>query len=99
MVDNILDVVVVRRQWNDWRTARYRIGDLDGLHMSDISGGINARAPRDFMHGYVSCDGMIDGELSHSCRHGEGPHRIKVCVVQKDNPKAVYKSLKQRLNA
>jgi len=44
-----------------------------------------SRAPREFIHGYVFCDDMVAGELAHSCRHGNGPHRIKVCVVKKDN--------------
>jgi hypothetical protein len=32
------------------------------------------------------CDGMIDGELAHPCRHGgPPPHEIKVCVTKKGN--------------
>lgn len=88
------NIVTVRRQWNDQRTARYRVEDVANLHMDDVSGGIMARAPRAFLHGYVWCDGMIDGELAHSCRHGAGPHWIKVCIVQQDNPKALYVSLR-----
>jgi hypothetical protein len=34
---------------------------------------------------YVMCDGMIDGELAHSCSHGPPPHDIKVCLLKKDN--------------
>jgi hypothetical protein len=40
-----------------------------------------------YLHGYVWCDGMIAGELAHSCRHGPGPHRIKVCITKIDNKK------------
>jgi hypothetical protein len=29
---------------------------------------------------------MLEGDLAHSCQHGEGPHRIKICIVKKDNP-------------
>jgi hypothetical protein len=70
-------VVTVRRQWNDWREARYRLSEVQGLHWDDVSGGVCASAPRSFVHGYVWCYGMIDGELAHSCRHGEGPHRSR----------------------
>lgn len=86
--------VWVRRQWNDWRSAKYRFEDLDGVHWSDLSGGIQVAAPRAFLHAYVWCDALLEGELAHSCRHGQGPHRIKVCIVQKDNPKPIITELK-----
>ena len=88
------ETVWVRRQWNDWRHARYTLDQIEGLHMDDLSGGLNARSPRPFLHGYVWCDGMIEGELAHSCSHGQGPHRIKVCVVKKDNSKTIYEKLR-----
>ena len=31
------------------------------------------RGPQYFIHAYVMCD-RYDGDLAHSCRHGEGPH-------------------------
>jgi hypothetical protein len=70
--------VEVRRQWNDWRVAVYTLSDIDDLHWDRVSGGVNARAPREFLHCYVLCDGMVSGDLAHSCRHGQGPHNIKV---------------------
>jgi hypothetical protein len=80
-------VVWVRRQFDDRRHAAYRIADLGGLHWSNRSGGLQHRANRHYLHGYVWCDGMIAGELAHSCRHGPGPHRIKVCITKIDNKK------------
>lgn len=80
-------VVWVRRQWNDSRHAAYRLADVSGWHWSDMSGGIQARANREYLHAYVWCDGMIAGELAHSCRHGQRPHRIKVCITKVDNKK------------
>jgi hypothetical protein len=80
-------VVWVRRQWNDYRDAAYRIEDVSGWHWSDMSGGVNVVAPRPFIHACVWCDSMIAGELAHSCLHGKGPHRIKVCVTKKMNKK------------
>ena len=85
MAKNDNGIVLVRRQWNDWRDARYRLCDIEGLHWTSVSGGVNAPAPRPFIHGYVWCDTMIDGELAHSCRHGTGPHRVKVCLIKKNN--------------
>jgi hypothetical protein len=80
------DVVVsVQRQWNDWRSATYWLSDVSDLHWSRMSGGVFAPAPQPFVHGYVWCNGMIHGELSHSCSHGPGPHRIKVCITKSSN--------------
>jgi len=43
-------VVWVRRQWNDYRDAAYHIEDIEGWHWSTASGGVNASAPRPFIH-------------------------------------------------
>ena len=76
-------IVWVRRQWNDWRNAAYKIEDVSGYHWDDTSGGVQARANRAYLHAYVWCNEMVKGELAHSCRHGAGPHRIKVCIIKK----------------
>ena len=87
------ETVTVRRHWNDYRSATLRLELLHDLHFSDMSGGVHARSPRPFLRGYCSCDAFIDGKVAHSCRHGRGPHWIKVCVVQKDNSKSLYARL------
>jgi hypothetical protein len=86
-------VVWVRRQWNSGFSALYRLAHVDGVHWDTVSGGVQAPTPQPFMHGYVWCDGMLEGEVEHSCAHGPGPHRIKVCVVKKDNTAAVIAQL------
>lgn len=84
-------LVYVRRQWNDHRIAAYRIEDVRGAHWDDISGGVQAPAPQPFIHAYVLCNGMVDGELPHSGMHGGPcPHRIKVVILKKDNSPEVY---------
>jgi hypothetical protein len=85
-------VVGERRQWNDYRTATYHLSDIGDVHWSQVSGGVRASAPRPFLHGYVQCDAMIEGELAHSCQHGRGPHTVKVCIVKKGN-EAVFSLL------
>lgn len=77
--------VVVRRQWNDYRKATYRLADISDLHWDRYSGGVFAYAPQPFIHGYVQCDAMLSGELAHSGTHGSCPHRIKVCLTKIDN--------------
>jgi hypothetical protein len=85
--------VLVRRQWNSHLIAEVPFAAISGLHWSSMSGGVHARAPRDFLHGYISCAAIIDGALAHSCRHGEGPHHIKVCIVKKDNKRVAFAAL------
>ncbi len=93
-------VVRVRRQWNDsGRIATYRLESLSGVHWDDESGGVHAPAPQPFLHGYVWCDAMLEGELGHSCVHGTPPHQIKVCITQKDNTRKVFEYLKQQANS
>jgi len=87
-------LVVVRRQWNDWREAKYRFDQLEDPHWSYTCGGICVPAPRAFIHAYVICTAMVEGELAHSGTHGSCPHRIKVCVVKKANAKDVFADLK-----
>ncbi len=85
--------VWVRRQWNDWRLALYRVDQLENVHWDRISGGVEAVAPQPFLHGYVMCTEMLEGELGHSGVHGPCPHRIKVCITKKGNDRAVFDRL------
>lgn len=89
-------LILVRRQWNDWRDAAYRLSKIGRLHWDCISGGIGQMAPRSFVHGYVMCNEMESGEIAHSCRHGPPPHLIKVCVIKKTN-KDVFKRVLERM--
>jgi len=86
--------VWVRRAWNDHRTARYRVEDLNDVHWDDLSGGVRVRSPRTFLHAYVSCEAMLEGELAHSGAHGSCPHYIKVCITKTDNDPEVFELLK-----
>jgi hypothetical protein len=79
--------VWVRRQWNDYRQAKVLLDNLENLHWDTMSGGVYAPTPRPFIHGYMRCDQILSGEIAHSCLHGEGPHRIKVCLTKSSNKK------------
>jgi len=87
--------VWVRRQWNDDMVAKYRLNDVDKVHWSTSSGGVMAPTPQPFLHGYVWCDAMVEGELAHSGVHGPCPHEIKVCIVRKDNDPDVFQMLQE----
>ena len=74
--------------------ARYRLDDLDGVHWDTVSGGRRQPLPQPFVCGYVDCEDAVEGEVGHSGSHGRCPHRIKVCVVGKDNLPAVMSDLR-----
>ena len=84
--------VCVRRHPNDWQTAVYRLSDIGDLHTDNVSGGVGRKTSHYTWFGYVMCDGALSGEVAHSCRHGPGPHRIKVC--NKEDWKAIEVFLK-----
>jgi hypothetical protein len=87
-------LVNVRRQWDDWRSGTVRLQDLSGFHLSDQSGGVMRRAPRKFVHAYMSCEALVEGEIGHSCRHGPPPHTIKVCITKGDNNAITYDQIR-----
>jgi hypothetical protein len=80
-------VVWVRRQFSHRWHAAYRLADVSRWHWSNISGGMQHRANRYYLHAYVWCNGMIAGKLAHTCTHGPPPHNIKVCITKKGNEK------------
>ncbi len=88
-------LVVVRRQWNDYRTATYRLDNVWDPKWRTVSGGVNAMAPQPFIHARVWCNQMIKGDLAHSCGHGPPPHEILVCVVKRDNEPDVFAKLER----
>ena len=86
--------VKIKRQWNDWRIANAALCDLSDLHWDRYSGGVKAPCPQYFIHAYVMCD-RYEGDLAHSCVHGQGPHSIKVCITKIDNP-SIFSMLNNR---
>ena len=95
-VEEVQATVWVRRHWNDSLGARYRLDDIKDWHWREQSGGAMVRSPRPFLYGYAMCDAMLEGHLSHSCRHGPAPHRVLVCMVQKDNSKEIVAEVNRR---
>src|SRR3954452_4877105 len=59
-------VARVRRQWNRNRLAPCPLSEVEGLHWSDISSGIQASPDRSFVHGYVWCASMLAVDIAHS---------------------------------
>ena len=85
--------VSVRRQPQDHRIAGYRLEDVYDPHLSSVTGGVQRSTGHPRLFAYVICDAMLDGELAHSCQHGTGPHRIKVCITKVGNDRATWREL------
>jgi hypothetical protein len=85
--------IKIRRQWNDWRITEIEYSKISDLHWNNTSGGVGAPAPQYFIHAYIWCNSYV-GDLAHSCSHGEGPHRIKICITKTDNDPNVFKEIK-----
>jgi hypothetical protein len=89
------NLVIIRRTWKDaGRTAKIPLSKIEGLHWNQRSGGIRSVAPRSFIHGYAWCD-QYEGNLAHSCVHGEGPHHIKICITKIDNEPGAFQAVKK----
>lgn len=87
-----MDIVFIRRQFNDHRVAQAPLDKLNGIHWDNTSGGVYSIAPQLFIHAYVLCTD-VKGDLAHSCQHGPPPHSIKVVVLKKDNSPEVFNKL------
>ena len=90
-------IIAVRRQPNDWRIAKYYKSQIENIHWDIVSGGVKSRSPQYFPYGYVWCNDQIEGEVAHSGVHGPCPHRIKICIVKKDNDPSVIKQLVKQI--
>ncbi len=90
--------VRVRRHWSDRKNeAVVRLRDLDDFHWDTQNGGgrFGGVTPRPFIHAYVPCDALLEGEVGHTCTEEPAPHRIKVCILKKGN-QALYPMLEWR---
>lgn len=87
--------VFIKRQPNDMGIAKVLFENLQEVHWDNISGGIHAKSGQDILYGYIYCDQIIEGEIGHSCAHGNFPHYIKVFIPMKYNDKDIIKELKE----
>ena len=89
----ITKTIQIRRQWNSYKIATTLLEYLEKFHWDNVSGGVCRQAPQYFLHAQVLCT-AIDGDFDHSCEHGPPPHKIKVCIVKKDNKESWQELLK-----
>jgi len=82
-------LIPVQREWNAWRTAGVRLGDLEAVHWLQPNG-----APVPLIHAYVACTSFVTGSIQHGC---EGTaHRLLVCVVKCHVTPGVHAELARR---
>jgi hypothetical protein len=78
-------LIRVQSDWNGWRSATIRLGDLEDVHWFQP-----ARAPRALLHGYVSCVRLAAEKSLHDCDGASAPHRLLVCVLKRHTMPAAY---------
>ena len=83
--------IPVNREWNGWRTAEVRLGELQDIHWLKPNG-----APVPLVHGYILCTSFVNGEIPHECERTPRPHRLLVCVVKRHLEPNVYVELARR---
>ena len=86
-------LIRVQREWNGWQTADVRLCDLQDVHWFQPSG-----APRQIVHGYVSCDKIVAGHLPHDCERTRRPDPLLVCVLKSHTSAGAYAELARRAN-
>jgi hypothetical protein len=75
----------IRRDPTSTSVATCFLIDLDDWRYSNISGGRQVITDKEFLYARLWCSELIDGAVGHSCKHGDGPHEIRVCVLPQDN--------------
>jgi hypothetical protein len=93
-MDTVKETLIrVLREWNGWRNAEVRLGDLEGVHWFQPNG-----APHALIHGYVRCTDFVSGDLPHDCRRSES-HRLLVCVLKRHMIATAWAELTRRADA
>ena len=87
--DEIL--IRVQSEWDGWRNAEVRFGDLRDVHWLQPT-----RAPNALVHGYISCSNIVTGDIPHDCDRRSAPHRLLVCILKRHTIPVVYAELARR---
>jgi hypothetical protein len=87
--------VVVRRRWNDADSGTTELQHLREPVFKNVPGGICGPLPRPFLFARVWCEHLIDGAALHDCDLDTAPHELELCVLERDNPGAVYAALRR----
>jgi hypothetical protein len=88
-----LDEMLIRVQseWDGWRSAELRLGDLQDVHWLQP-----AEAPHPLVHAYIVCSRIVTGDIPHDCDRTASPHRLLVCILKRHTIPTVYTELARR---
>ncbi|MBS1818421.1 MAG: hypothetical protein JSU08_10855 [Acidobacteria bacterium] len=86
-------LVVVQREWNGWRKALVPLYALEDVHWHQPAG-----APRPLVHGYVSSESLLSGDVPHDWAEGGEP-RLLVCVLRRHTVPSLFDELARRADA
>jgi hypothetical protein len=70
-------LIRVESEWNGWRNAEVRLGDLRDVHWFQPT-----RAPHALVHGYIFCR-TSSPETFHDCDRRSAPLRLLVCILKR----------------
>jgi hypothetical protein len=84
-------LIRVQSEWDGWRNAEVRFGDLRSVHWLQPT-----RAPHALVHGYISCSNIVTGDIPHDCDRMSAPHRLLVCILKRHTIPVVYAELARR---
>ena len=84
-------LIRVQSEWDGWRNAEVRLGDLHDVHWFQPT-----RAPRALVHGYISCSSIATEDIPHDCDRRSAPHRLQVCILKSHTIPVVYAELARR---
>lgn len=84
-------LIRVHAQWNGWRNAEVRVGDLHEVYWFQPGG-----APQAIVHGYISCSNIVSGDIPHDCKRRSPAHRLLVCILKRHAIPGVYAELARR---
>ena len=82
------ELLRVRRHVMDVSVGVIRVADFREPHL--VLG-----SPR-LVAGFVKCNRFVGGGVAHSCKHGAGPHSIRVVASAADNDRETFRPLLAR---
>ena len=85
-------MVVVRREWNGWRTAMVHLSDLEDVYWAQPHG-----APRPLIHAHVRDDKIGEGGPARGPEASSS--RVIVCVLKRHTMPCVFQELTRRADA
>ena len=80
-------LIRVHGQWCGWHSAEIPFDALVNVHWWQPPG-----AAHEFLHGFVNCHRLINGDIPHDCRDGE-IHTLLVCVLKHHTTPSVFAAL------